>query len=75
MWKSIKLRVSPGFPVMVVMAVLAGAGPVLPPLLVAALCHELGHLLALHWFGVPVREVVVLPLGALLVAPGQERLR
>ena len=74
MWKSIKLRVSPGFPLLVVLAVLAWAGPVLPPLLVAALCHELGHLLALHWFGVPVREVVVLPLGALLVAPEQERL-
>ena len=74
MWKSTRLRVSPGFPALLILAVLAGAGPVLPPMLLAALGHEAGHLLALGIFRVPVEEILLLPLGALIVAPRQERL-
>ena len=50
MWKSTKLHFSPGFLVTIALSVLAGAGPVLPHVLLAALCHELGHLAVLRLF-------------------------
>ena len=47
MWRSNRLTVTGGFWAMLALALLAGAGDVLPLVLLAALCHELGHLGAL----------------------------
>ena len=74
MWKSTKLRVSPGFLVTIALSVLAGAGPALPAVLAAAVCHELGHLLALWIFRVPVESLTIGPMGAVIRAPRQDRL-
>ena len=57
-----------------VLALLWGAGPVMPHVLLGALCHELGHLAVLGLFRVPVESILVMPLGAVIRAPEQERL-
>ena len=56
------------------LALLAGAGEVLPLVLVAALCHELGHLAVLWLFHVPVEALTITPMGAVIQAPLQSRL-
>lgn len=40
----------------------------------AAACHEAGHLVMLALFRVPVAAVWLAPMGAVIVAPGQEKL-
>ena len=74
MWRSTKLRLSPFCLPALGAALLCGAGEVLPLVLLAALCHELGHLFVLQLFHVPVEEVVLSPMGAVISAPGQEKL-
>ena len=54
MWKSGKLEVGWGFAAMLALALLAGAGEVLPLVGLSALCHELGHLGALRLAGAEV---------------------
>ena len=74
MWKSTKLHFSPGFLVTIALSVLAGAGEVLPLVLAAALCHELGHLFILWLYHVPVEAVTITPMGAVIRAPLQDHL-
>lgn len=74
MWKSTKIRVSPGMLVTLAMALLVGAGEVLPLVLVAALCHELGHLAVLWLYHVPVEALTITHMGAVIQAPLQNRL-
>ena len=74
MWRSTEFRISPGFFVLLGLSVLAGAGPVLPHVLLATLCHELGHLGMLGFFRVPVQRLTIGPMGAVIEAPGQARL-
>ena len=74
MWKSTELHVTPGFWGMLVLAALWGAIEVMPLVLAAAVCHELGHLAVLRLFGIPVKEINLTAMGAVIVAPGQERL-
>ena len=64
MWKSGKLEVGWGFAATVVLALLAGAGGVLPLVLLSALCHELGHLGALHLAGAEVERLRLTAFGA-----------
>ena len=49
-----KLEVGWGFLVLAVMALIVGAGPVLPMTVLAALCHEGGHLAGLRLAGARV---------------------
>lgn len=49
---------------MLLLAVVAGAGEVLPSVAVAALCHELGHLAALWLVGTRVEEIYFTAFGA-----------
>ena len=63
-----KLEVGWGFPAMLVLAALAGAGPVLPLVAVSAVCHELGHLLALRLAGARVERFRLTAFGAELTA-------
>lgn len=74
MWRSTELRVSPLCLPALLLALLWGAGEVLPLIGLAALCHELGHLFVLWCFHVPVERIVLTPMGALIVAPAQEKL-
>lgn len=53
---------------MIVLAVLAGAGPVLPVVLASALGHELGHLAALRAAGARVTRVRLTAFGAEIFA-------
>ena len=64
MWKSGKLTVTWGFAAMLVLALLAGAGNVLPLVALSALCHELGHLGALRLAGAEVESVRLTAFGA-----------
>ena len=50
MWRSTELRVSPLCLPALLLALLWGAGEVLPLIGLAALCHELGHLFVLWCF-------------------------
>ena len=74
MWKSAEVRISPWILVTLGLSVLSGTGSALLSVLVAALCHESGHLLALWIYHVPVESVTVTPIGAVIRAPGQDRL-
>ena len=74
MWKSIEVRVTPGFWGLLAMALLWGAGEVLPWVLLAALCHELGHLGCLRIFGVCPQRITLSGTGVEIVADGQEKL-
>ena len=49
-----RVEVTWGFPAMLALALLAGAGTVLPLVVVSALCHELGHVAALRLAGARV---------------------
>ena len=64
MWKSGKLEVTWGFAAMLVLALLAGAGGVLPLIGLSALCHELGHLAALRLAGAGVEMFRLTAFGA-----------
>lgn len=64
MWKSGKLEIGWGFAAMLALALLAGAGEVLPLVAVSALCHELGHLGALHLAGAEVERFRLTAFGA-----------
>lgn len=74
MWKSTEIRLSPGFFAVLALWFLSGAGNVMPYVLGAAACHELGHLAVLALFRVPVSAIWLAPMGAVIVAPGQEQL-
>ena len=59
-----KLEVGWGFLVLAVMALIVGAGPVLPMTVLAALCHEGGHLVGLRLAGARVEAVRLTAFGA-----------
>lgn len=68
MWKLGKLEVSWGFGAMLALALLAGAGSVLPLVLLSALCHEWGHLGALHLAGAKMERLRLTAFGAEIAA-------
>lgn len=53
-----------GFAALIAVAILAGAGEVLPVVLLAALCHELGHLAALRLTGTRIQRLRLTAFGA-----------
>ena len=57
------VRVSPVAVLVLVIFVTIASPAVLAALLLAALCHELGHYLALNWFGANIEAVHVTPFG------------
>lgn len=59
-----KLELGWGFPVLAAVALLAGAGEVLPVAALSALGHEAGHLLALRLAGARVEKVRLTAFGA-----------
>ncbi len=64
MWSWGNVTVTWGFPLMLVLALWAGAGEVLPLVLAASVCHELGHLTALRLAGVRAASARLSALGA-----------
>ena len=68
MWKWGKVEVSWGFPALFLAALWIGAGEVLPLVVLAAICHELGHLAALRLVGVRVERLRLTAFGAELRA-------
>lgn len=68
MWKSGKLELGWGFGAMLALALLAGAGSVLPLVLLSALCHEWGHLGALRLAGAKVERLRLTAFGAEILA-------
>lgn len=64
MWRLGKLELGWGFAALIALALLGGAGPALPAVLLAALCHELGHLLALRLAGAKVERLRLNAFGA-----------
>ena len=64
MWKWGRLELGWGFAALIVLALLGGAGPALPPVLLAAACHELGHLAALRLAGARVERLRLNAFGA-----------
>ena len=68
MWKLDKVEVSPGFPALILAAIWIGAGEVLPLVMLAAVCHELGHLGALRFFKVRVERMRLTSFGAEILA-------
>lgn len=68
MWTWGKLKAGWGFGALIVLAVLAGAGPVLPVVLASALGHELGHLTALKAAGARVTRIRLTAFGAEILA-------
>ena len=59
-----KLEIGWGFGALLALSLLAGAGEVLPLVLVSALCHELGHLAALRLAGARVERIRLTAFGA-----------
>lgn len=59
-----KITVTPGFWLMLGGMLLAGAGEVLPLMVLAALLHELGHLAALRLVGADVEGIYFTSFGA-----------
>lgn len=57
-------EVTPGFWLLLALSLLAGAGTVLPLVLLASLCHELGHVAALAWAGAKVERFRLTAFGA-----------
>ena len=64
MWKCGRLTVTWGAPAMMLLALTAGAGTVLPLVALSALCHELGHLSALYLARARVEEIRLTAFGA-----------
>jgi len=60
----IRLRLTALLPATVLLLTDRTAMALLPP--AAAVCHELGHLAAMLLFGIPVREIDITPLGAVI---------
>ncbi len=63
-----KLEIAPGFWLLLLAALVIGAGEVLPLVALAAVCHELGHLAALALAGAGVGRLRLTALGAELWA-------
>ena len=59
-----KLEIGWGFIALAALALLAGAGEVLPLVLFSAMCHELGHLAALQLAGARVERLRLTAFGA-----------
>lgn len=59
-----KLEIGWGFAALLALSLLAGAGEVLPLVLLSALCHELGHLAALGLAGARVERLRLTAFGA-----------
>ena len=68
MWKWGKVEVSWGFPALFLAALWIGAGEVVPLVMLAAVCHELGHLAALRLMGARVERLRLTAFGAELKA-------
>lgn len=64
MWSWGSVTVTWGFFLLLALALWAGAGEVLPLVLAASACHELGHLTALRLAGVRAASVRLTALGA-----------
>ena len=64
MWSCSKLEVTWGAAALLLMALIAGAGEVLPLVALSALCHELGHLTALKLVGAKVEQIRLTAFGA-----------
>lgn len=71
MWRSGRLEIGWGFWAMLTLALLAGAGTVLPLVALSALCHELGHLGALRLVGARVERFRLTAFGAEILADTQ----
>ena len=64
MWRWGKFELGWGFGALIAVAALAGAGPVLPLVLLSAACHEMGHLAALRLAGARVTQFRLNAFGA-----------
>ena len=64
MWSWGKISVTWGSAALLVLALIAGAGEVLPLVILSALCHELGHLTALRLVGAKVEQIRLTAFGA-----------
>ena len=64
MWKWGKVEVSRGFPFLLALSLWIGVGEVLPAVVTAAVCHELGHLAALRLAGARVECLRLTASGA-----------
>ena len=64
MWRSGKFEATWGFGLMLLLALTAGAGSVLPLVGLSALCHELGHLGALRLASAEVERFRLTAFGA-----------
>lgn len=64
MWRSCRLEVTPGFFLTLLVSLTGSAGQVLPVVLSAAVCHELGHLAALRLAGAGVERFRLTAFGA-----------
>ena len=61
-----KVSVSPTFLISVAVHLWFGLSAWLKDLLLAALLHELGHMVALWYYGVPIRDIRLTSLGAVM---------
>lgn len=64
MWSWRKLSVTWGAVGLLSLALFAGAGEVLPVVVLSALCHELGHLTALALVKAPIEQIRLTAFGA-----------
>ena len=64
MWSWGKISITWGSAALLVLALIAGAGEVLPLVILSALCHELGHLTALRLVGAKVEQIRLTAFGA-----------
>ena len=64
MWTLGRIEIGWGFAALIAVSLLAGAGTVLPVVLVSAACHELGHLAALGVCGAKVTRFRLTAFGA-----------
>jgi len=64
MWNWHRIEITWGFAALLALALLAGAGEVLPLVLLASACHEAGHLAALGLMGARVERIRFGFLGA-----------
>lgn len=64
MWKWGKTEITWGFLALLILALTAGAGEVLPLVALSAVCHELGHLAALRLAGAKVEAFRLTAFGA-----------
>jgi stage IV sporulation protein FB len=69
-----KIRVSPAVPLLLALVILTADTALLCALLLAALCHELGHYLVLHRLGAKVTDLNLTVFGAEMRLSGTERI-